>query len=972
MDFEKRIITDGETVIDKELLEYMEDGIVEAINIADNKADKSELRKYTAWGTCDTEAATAEKVIVIDDPNWKLEVGSLITVRFSATNSASNVTLNVNNTGAYGIRASTSSPYASTSGTYCGTANRAFTYIFDGSYWQWISGGAYPSSTTNVSLGQGYATCSTAAATKAKTASLSSYTLSTGGIVAVTFTNDVPASATLNINSKGAKNIYHKGAAITDGVIKAGDTATFIYSTRYHLISIDRDETFSGDYNDLTNTPAIPTKTSDLTNDSGFLTTIPSEYVTDSELNSKGYATQTFVQNEIAKIDTTTSTLPDYWKTRLDTIGEKIEELQMENGMDTLQFLWCSDIHGVPGTSPSNTTYIGDIGRYVMDKHNIPFFMVSGDIMSQASHAATANIWAEYAKLTPMLSPINNEEFLAIRGNHDGVWGSPMEYNGVANNYYHSYIGDKALFNAFMRRQTLDSHRRVFDTSGMYFYVDYHDYRIYMLNSHTFGDDSVNEQGQAVYNGFKQDVFGSKQLQWIADTLMTVKESQQVIFVAHAPITYMVDKDVFTNMLVYYRNREEYTASVDVSGTYWASGTEYSTSTVTKDFTNAKGDFLGYFNGHIHNDSMTMYGTVPMFSITCAGGDVRDAYYTNGTLARCKGTVTETAIDVVTITNDYVYCTRIGCGYDRKFNRATNEVTIDYDSAFVPEETPEIDPNKPIVYPEGSELYLNKRFSSSSGGIVGGTNTMIAIIIPIDADGVTNYSLKIENLPLSITSTTNNTLYILDSERTAIGYATDAAVFVNMTSGLTLNDDGTTAEVTFTPSASVAYLAVSITVATVAPVTEDTLKGIVITLEQYDTGLTQGDITSEVGYTLGKRYSTSNGSIKDQTGDKQALILDKIQVTGNDVIRVKGLTYPDSPGGPVVAVYDDAEQYIAGINICADYEGQISNTGTYFNIEGDLLTVTVNPDLTGYQYIGIGGYYTEPVNYTVTRNQEII
>ena len=31
-------------------------------------------------------------------------------------------------------------------------------------------------------------------------------------------------------------------------------------------------EGFSGDYNDLTNKPTIPTKTSELTNDSGFLT----------------------------------------------------------------------------------------------------------------------------------------------------------------------------------------------------------------------------------------------------------------------------------------------------------------------------------------------------------------------------------------------------------------------------------------------------------------------------------------------------------------------------------------------------------------------------------------------------------------------------------------------------------------------------------------------------------------------------
>jgi hypothetical protein len=62
-----------------------------------------------------------------------------------------------------------------------------------------------------------------------------------GGIVAIKFSYDVPAGATLNINSKGAKAIYYKGAAITAGVIKAGDTVTMIYSTYYHVLSIDRD-----------------------------------------------------------------------------------------------------------------------------------------------------------------------------------------------------------------------------------------------------------------------------------------------------------------------------------------------------------------------------------------------------------------------------------------------------------------------------------------------------------------------------------------------------------------------------------------------------------------------------------------------------------------------------------------------------------------------------------------------------------
>ena len=90
------------------------------------------------------------------------------------------------------------------------------------------------------SFGQGYATCSTAEATAAKTVSITNYTLSTGGIVSIKFTNAVPANATLNITSKGAKNIYHDGAAITANIIKAGDIATFIYDgTQYQLIAIN-------------------------------------------------------------------------------------------------------------------------------------------------------------------------------------------------------------------------------------------------------------------------------------------------------------------------------------------------------------------------------------------------------------------------------------------------------------------------------------------------------------------------------------------------------------------------------------------------------------------------------------------------------------------------------------------------------------------------------------------------------------
>ena len=96
---------------------------------------------------------------------------------------------------------------------------------------------------SNVGLGNGYGICSTAAATVAKTVALSSYALSTQGRVSVKFDENVPAAATLNINSKGAKAIYYKGAAITEGVILSGDIVTFVYNgTQYEIVNIYRED----------------------------------------------------------------------------------------------------------------------------------------------------------------------------------------------------------------------------------------------------------------------------------------------------------------------------------------------------------------------------------------------------------------------------------------------------------------------------------------------------------------------------------------------------------------------------------------------------------------------------------------------------------------------------------------------------------------------------------------------------------
>lgn len=81
------------------------------------------------YAVCSTAAGTAAKTVSI--PGITLKTGVEITVRFSVTNTAANPTLNVNSTGAKGIRyknAAVPSGYI--------VANKTYRFVYDGTYWQ--------------------------------------------------------------------------------------------------------------------------------------------------------------------------------------------------------------------------------------------------------------------------------------------------------------------------------------------------------------------------------------------------------------------------------------------------------------------------------------------------------------------------------------------------------------------------------------------------------------------------------------------------------------------------------------------------------------------------------------------------------------------------------------------------------------------------------------------------------------------
>lgn len=188
------------------------------------------------YGVCSTAQGTSAKTVTVS--NFSLEAGAMVVVKFTNKNTASTPTLNVNGTGAKAIKIYGTTKASSSTTTNGWTAGAVQIFVYDGE--NWIRD--YWSNTTysNAGLGSGYAINADAPLEGVLTATLSSYSATTGGIVAVKFANDVPADAALNINDKGAKPIYYRGTEIVANTIKAGDIATFVYDgTNYHLLSID-------------------------------------------------------------------------------------------------------------------------------------------------------------------------------------------------------------------------------------------------------------------------------------------------------------------------------------------------------------------------------------------------------------------------------------------------------------------------------------------------------------------------------------------------------------------------------------------------------------------------------------------------------------------------------------------------------------------------------------------------------------
>lgn len=89
----------------------------------------------TYYCTCNTAAGTSAKVVATTQ-DFVLKEGVIIAVKFDNQNTASNVTLNVNNSGAKGIQVGATVPYAGNKPDRCGYGSGYLNYyIYNGTYW---------------------------------------------------------------------------------------------------------------------------------------------------------------------------------------------------------------------------------------------------------------------------------------------------------------------------------------------------------------------------------------------------------------------------------------------------------------------------------------------------------------------------------------------------------------------------------------------------------------------------------------------------------------------------------------------------------------------------------------------------------------------------------------------------------------------------------------------------------------------
>lgn len=310
------------------------------------------------------------------------------------------------------------------------------------------------------------------------------------------------------------------------------------------------------------------------------------------------------------------------------------------------------------------------LAKHIMEECGIPYLLCLGDMASTDPVPTKEEFLADNDKIEAMFKPIRNRTLFAL-GNHDGAYGT-IDANG--NGVIDSTASEMFVYNLspaelheWLFRKSCFIGGVYFDESGTAYYVDDTANRTrYIILNTQCNDYDLNADGTAKYSYMRKFCFTQKQYDFLTDeALVGLTDRWHVVVGAHVPVVDGVEGDAFGDtaimrgLLKAYRNKTTYTANY--AGT---AESGFDAAVINADFTSAKGEFVAYFAGHLHDGYIKDGVTHDICIVGIPADRSRDGM--------TAGTTTEQSFDVVTvdIKNKQIFCTKIGFGEDRVLSYA--------------------------------------------------------------------------------------------------------------------------------------------------------------------------------------------------------------------------------------------------------------------------------------------------------------
>ena len=399
----------------------------------------------------------------------------------------------------------------------------------------------------------------------------------------------------------------------------------------------------------------IPTKVSQLQNDSGYLTehqslveyakkteipTIPESLKNPNALTIKvGDTTTTYDGSEAKMIDVSTGeSIPSYWLTHLQTKSDKIREVMEAAGRNKSAFLFYTDVHWDSGEKKAPMLL-----KYLYNNTPINKTIFGGDIVQ--SESTDRNVMKYLWEWRKQVRELPNHH--SVVGNHDD--GNGNNNNMFSTDYIYSFL------------LAAEETPNIVQGGDMYYYID-----------------EPCEKTRYLYLDTAYIGINSSQTAFIKEALKTAPDNWHIVAISH--IWYAPDYNQYTVRpipIVGYGTGVE--SIVDLFDSYNARQGEFSSCT-------AKVEFC--IGGHCHRDYVgRSTNGIPI--ILCE----TDSHHNRSGLIDTAGTTSESSVNAIIA--DYgaetpkVNIIRIGRGKNFEVSLYGSDIPNVPDPSYTPE-TPEV------------------------------------------------------------------------------------------------------------------------------------------------------------------------------------------------------------------------------------------------------------------------------------------